>query len=182
MKVLSNLLKNRLLRTQKWQLYRFSQKESTINPSILFCLSLSGLHSGWSLSQLLYKRLIGGRRIEEIQATTKKSVGGRSRPAMSCKVIICDASSPWRLVIRDVGCYQSAGVEAYMPYRMPAAKMDNTLNIKYINRILASMCFADGCIHYCSIYKRYQLRCWMFSMRWRRHKNDSYCLEMWVWY
>lgn len=36
------------------------------------------------------------------------------------------------------------------------------------------MCFADGCIH----YKRYQLRCWMFSTRWRRHKNDSYCLEM----
>lgn len=89
----------------------------------------------------------------------KKSVGGRSRPAMSCQVIICDASSPWRLVIRDVGCYQSAGVEAYMSYRMPAAKMENTLNIKYINRILASMCFADGCIHYCSIYKRYQLRC-----------------------
>ena len=53
---------------------------------------------------------------------------------MSCKVIICDAGAPWRLVIRDVAGYQGTGVEAYMPNRMPVAKTENnTFSIKYIH-------------------------------------------------
>lgn len=49
---------------------------------------------------------------------------------MSCEVIIGDAGSPWRLVVRDVGCYQGAGVEANMSYRMPKAKTDSK-HLKY---------------------------------------------------
>lgn len=48
------------------------------------------------------------------------------RPAVSCKVIVCDAGPPWRLVVWDVGGYQGAGVKVYVPDRMPAAKAEIT--------------------------------------------------------
>lgn len=61
---------------------------------------------------------------------------------MSCKVIVCDAGPPRHLVIGDVGCYQGAGVEAYVPYRMPAAKIENnTFSMTYINFYLYMLVF-----------------------------------------
>lgn len=47
---------------------------------------------------------------------------------MSCEVIVCDAGPSRRLVVRDVGCYQGAGVEAYMSDRMPAAATDTAIH------------------------------------------------------
>lgn len=54
--------------------------------------------------------------------------GKWSQPAVSCQVVVCDAGPSRRLVVRDVGCYQGAGVEAYMSDRVPAAATRNTIH------------------------------------------------------
>ncbi|KAG9339603.1 hypothetical protein JZ751_023494, partial [Albula glossodonta] len=65
----------------------------------------------------------GGRR-EEYQS-----------PAVGSEVIVSDAGTPWRLLVRDVGRHQGAMAESHMPDWMPA---DRSTNQNHLAPILIS--------------------------------------------